>query len=110
MDSEKELLNRAVDAIERKSLFRSILEDDSFDDWNLVKELGEFLVALDPETDVMGHVLLTRAHRHLGNRETALHELWECQNRLVNTQLEYWETELILPVLAEEEKLLSQTD
>jgi hypothetical protein len=35
--------------IERKDFFQSVLFNDSFDDWLLAKELGEFLVSIEPE-------------------------------------------------------------
>lgn len=68
MDSDKELLRRVVNAIDKKDLFRSTLLSDTFDDWNLAKDLGEFLVRVGSDSEVIGHALLTRAHRHLGNR------------------------------------------
>ncbi len=108
MNPDGELLDKVVDAIEKKDFLRSILLRDTFDDWDLAKDLGEFLVRIEPESEVMGHALLTRAHRHLGNRELALAELKECQARTANRKLEHWEVELLLPVLVEEQRLLSE--
>jgi hypothetical protein len=104
MDSDAELLvrvNRTDD------FFGSVFSRDSLDDWNLAKDFGEFLVRILPDTEVMGHALLARACRHLGERERALDELKQCQVRTVGRELRPWEIEMIAPFLAEEEKLLS---
>jgi hypothetical protein len=102
--SDGELLAKVIQS---GDFFESVLHNDSFDDWNLAKELGEFLVRIEPASEIMGHVLLTRAHRHLGNRQGALDELKECQLRTLNRKLEPWEADLFLPLLSEEEKLLA---
>src|SRR5437762_12050894 len=79
MDSDKDLLTRVVGAIDKKDFFQSTLLNDTFDDWNMVKDLGEFLVRILPDSEVMGHALLARAHRHLGNSNLARAELKQCQ-------------------------------
>lgn len=53
---------------------------DSLDDWNLAKDMGEFLIRTIPSSEIMGHALLTRAHRHLGNLELARSELRESRH------------------------------
>ena len=93
--------------LQKKEFFESVLHNDSFDDWNLAKELGEFLIRIEPDSEIMGHLLLTRAYRHLGNRGRALDELKECQLRTSNRELKPWEANLFLPVLLLEEKLLA---
>jgi hypothetical protein len=70
--SDGELLAKVIQS---NDFFQSVLYNDSFEDWNLAKELGEFLVRIEPDSEIMGHALLTRAHRHLGNRQRALDEL-----------------------------------
>lgn len=105
MRSDGELLSEAVRAIETKDFFRSVLLNDAFDDWNLAKELGDFLVRTEPDSDVMGHALLARAHRHLGNTSLALYELKQCRIRIANRDLLPWEKELLLPLLTEEGNL-----
>jgi hypothetical protein len=107
MNSDEELLTRVIGAIDKRDFFRSTLLKDTFDDWNLAKDLGEFLVRIEPVSEVMGHALLARAHRHLGNPELALAELKQCQARTANRELEPWEVEMLLPLLEEEERLLS---
>jgi hypothetical protein len=69
MDRDNDLLQRVVAAIDKADFFRSILQNDTFEDWNLAKEFGEFLVRIEPDSEVMGHALLVRAHRHLGNSQ-----------------------------------------
>ncbi len=102
--SDGELLAKVIQS---KDFFQSVLHNDSFEDWNLAKELGEFLVRIEPDSEIMGHALLTRAYRHLGNRQCALDELKECQLRASNRELKPWEVDLFLPLLSEEEKHLA---
>jgi len=105
--SDGELLAKVI---QHKDFFQSVLCDDNFADWNLAKELGEFLVRIEPDPEIMGHALLIRAHRHLGNRQLALAELKECKLRASNRDLKPWEAELFLPLLAEEQQLLVPGD
>lgn len=104
MDPDAELLGRVSVA---KDFFGSVCRD-SLDDWGLAKEFGEFLVRIQPDSEVMGHALLVRAHRHLGNLELALAELDLCRARTENRKLEPWEIEMLVPLLAQEESLLSR--
>ena len=108
-DPDKEVLTRVVDAIERKEFFRSVLLNDTFDDWILARDFGEFLVRIQPDTEVMGHALLARAYRHLGDSERAREELQQCRVRAVPEAPVPAETELFRSFLAEEDRLLSQT-
>ena len=95
--------------IERKDFFQSVLFNDAFDDWLLAKELGEFLVSIEPEW-TMGHLILTRASRHLGDLKTAFDELEKCQS--CSTEANEPEARFLLPLLADETnrlKLAAQT-
>ena len=103
MDPDAEILTR-VSKIEK--FFESFLYKDSLDDWQLAKDLGELLVRIDGE-GIMGHALLARAYRHLGDSERALEELRQCRLRFAQGELRPSETELFSPFLAEEERLLS---
>jgi hypothetical protein len=105
MNPDLELLTRISDAIETKDFFASAW-NDSFDDWNLVKDAGEFLVRLDLE-EIMGHALLARAHKHLGNLDHARNELTKCQIQIENGRLNPAEGEMLLRLLAHEESVLS---
>jgi hypothetical protein len=108
MDSDPDLLTRVVNAIDKEDFFRSTIFNDDFNDWTLAKDLGEFLVRIQPESEIMGHALMLRAHRHLGNREFALRELGECKMRISARELEPWEIEMLLPLLNVEEQLLEE--
>jgi hypothetical protein len=107
-DEDKELLGNLVAAIESKDFFTAVLVKDIFDDWFLVKQAGEFLVRIEPESEIMGHALLLRAHRHLGNRELAFEELRHVRERISNHELGSWEKDTLRRLLGVEEKLLSE--
>ena len=104
MDPDGELLER-VNRI--ADFFGSVFERDTLEDWNLAKQFGGFLVRILPPNEIMGHVLLVRACRHLGERDHAMQELQYCRSHLASRQPEPWEVEMLLPALATEEKLLS---
>jgi hypothetical protein len=99
-DPERGLLDRVVGI---KDFFQSVLYKDSLDDWKLAKDFGEFLIRIGPE-QVIGHALVARASRHLGDMERAYKELEQCRTRPKHPA----ETELFLSFLAEEEKLLPE--
>jgi hypothetical protein len=103
MSVDGELLARVSNT---KDFFQSVLYKDSLPDWSLAKDFGEFLVRILPD-DIMGHALLTRAYRHLGNLELARHELDRCRAYSKTRELEQWEAEDFLPLLDEEERFLS---
>lgn len=104
MSVDGELLARVSGT---KDLFQSVLDRDTLPDWTLVKEFGEFLVRILPN-DIIGHALLARAHRHLGNLDLARDELKRCQAHTKTRELEQREAEDFLPLLAQEERLLSE--
>jgi hypothetical protein len=93
----------------RKDLFQSVLYGDCFDNWELVRDLGEFLIRIEP-AEIMGHVILTRAYRHLSVRERAVEELGRCRDLMKGRELHAWETQLFLPLLDVEERTLSLTN
>jgi hypothetical protein len=97
-----EVLTRVVQSIEKKDFFRSILINDTFDDWNLARDFGGFLTRIEPE-EFMGHALLARSLRHLGNLEGALAELQKCRAHPPHES----EKELFRSFLKEEERLLA---
>ena len=107
MDSDRELLAR-VNSID--DFFGSALVRDALDDWNLARDFGEFLTRIDTDKEVMGHVLMARAYRHLGDTERALAALRVCQARIANKTFGPDELELFMPVLEKERKLLSGGD
>ena len=100
MEPEAEILTRVAKI---EDFFQAVLYKDALDDWNLAKDLGEFLIRFEPE-EVMGHALVARASRHLGDRERALSELVQCRIMAKHPS----EIEMFIAFLAEEEKLLSE--
>ncbi len=99
-DPDADVLNRVVSSIERKDFFNSVLVTDSFDDWNLARDLGTLLVRIMPE-EFLGHALLARAYRHLGKPKCALAELARCRLGVAHPA----EKELFLSLLADEDRL-----
>ena len=60
-----------------KNFAEGVLRDDILGDWNLAKNLGEFVIRLGPE-DILGHALVARACRYVGDRTRALEEIERC--------------------------------
>ena len=83
-----------------KDFLHSALVDDSLRDWHLAVELGRLLVRIEPK-EILGHALLARAYRHLGDRRSA-HELMECRKRLRQRRLARGIRQLFRPFLSEE--------
>ena len=100
MGTDGELLGKVI---EHKDFFDSVLYKDAIDDWALAKEFGDFLVKIEPQW-VMGHLILTRAFRHLGDLNSARNELGECQARV--PQIKEAEAKFLLPLLDQETRLL----
>jgi hypothetical protein len=103
MISDGELL---ANVLGRKNFLESAFHDDVLDDWSLARDLGAFLVRIEPDSEILGHALQARACRHLGELERAREELAQCQTRIAQRGLRPWEAELIRPLLIEEEKVL----
>ena len=64
-----------------KDFLQSSLVDDVSDDWRIAKNLGELLVRFNPE-EILGHALLARACRHLGDDAQAADKIAECRKLL----------------------------
>src|SRR5258708_39478232 len=75
MEEDSKLLARVL---EQRALLEDVLLNDALEDWNLAKDLGEFLVRMLPE-DIVGHALLVRACRHTGDIKRAVEELTVCR-------------------------------
>ena len=104
MLSEKDLLDQVAKAIHDKDFFNSVFRDD-FDDWDLVKKLGEFLISIMPGSEILGSALVTRALRHLGDKERAYSELMKCKARMtIKGDLG---EDILIALMAKEESLLS---
>jgi len=103
MDTDASILTR-VTKIE--NFLESVLHKDSLDDWSLAKDLGELLIRIDAE-EIMGHALLARAYRHIGDRKRAREELDKCRELIARQEIMPPQLDLFLPVLSEKERLLS---
>lgn len=99
VDPEGELISRVAKI---DNFLQSVLSDD-LDDWILAKDFGEILVRLDPE-EALGHAVLARAYRHLGDRGRASAEVNHCRSSIMQPA----EAEVLGLLLAEEERLLSE--
>jgi hypothetical protein len=103
MSSDGEILAKVLHA---RDFLRSALLEDRLDDWNLARDLGEFLVRVDPEA-AFSHLILAKAYRHLGDLKHATEELERCRTVLIAEELADIERRVLLPVLEEEERLLA---
>jgi len=63
-DPDKELFSRMNHV---KGFAEETLRNDTLEDWNLAKNFGEFMLRIAPR-DILGHALVARACRHLGDR------------------------------------------
>lgn len=104
--SDQELLEKVI---ERRNFFESVFHRDAPDDWSFVRDVGQLLVRIEAEEewDLMGHALLTRACRHLGDLDRAREELDVCRRRVESRELTPSETQLFVPFLTQEEEFLS---
>jgi hypothetical protein len=82
---------------------QAVFVEDSIDNWTNARELGHYLVQVDP-TLLFGHLLLTRACRHLGEFDKAIEEARICRAILEREDVGA-EVSLVY-VLEEEEKHL----
>ncbi|HEY3926909.1 MAG TPA: hypothetical protein VGL89_00920 [Candidatus Koribacter sp.] len=105
MDRDGELLDKITKI---PDFFGSVFLRDDLEDWNLAKDLGDFLSRILPDSDVMSHALLTRAYRHLGKLDEAREQLRECHNRISDRDLKLWEQDMFAKFLHEEQHLLSK--
>jgi hypothetical protein len=100
-DPEPRLLDRVI---QTKDFFQSVLHEDRLADWNLARDLGEFLIRIAPD-EAIGHALVARASRHLGDLDRAREALEHC--RLL--PMGPGEAEVLVPLVADEEGHLSRT-
>jgi hypothetical protein len=79
---------------------------DRLEDWSQAKAYGEFLTSRYPEL-LIGHLILCRAYRHMGDLPCALEELRDCKS--IISKVDFFEQEFIPEFTEEERKLLTQT-
>ena len=73
--TDQELLDKVA---QMDNFSVSILVEDKSDDWSLAKEVGKYLIRVDP-TLLIGHLVLARACRHLGELAEAASEVAACR-------------------------------
>jgi hypothetical protein len=100
-DPELQLLKKIA---EIKGFCQAALQEDKLEDWNLARDLGEFLIRIGPD-EAIGHALVARASRHLGDVDRAREALQHCRLAPMGPR----EAEVLIPLLAEEEQHLSAT-
>jgi hypothetical protein len=103
-DPDKELFSKLS---EIKDFAEVALRDDTLGDWNLAKQFGEFMIRMDPE-DILGHALVARACRHLGDRARALEEINRCQTLFADEDLTTMERGVFGPFLERELRISSE--
>jgi hypothetical protein len=103
MRTDGELLSAVL---ANNAFMESVLKHDRSDNWTLAKELGEFLVRIEPDSEILGHALQARACRHLGEIERARIELTACRARIADRGIKEWESSLLQALLSQEEKYL----
>jgi hypothetical protein len=103
-DPDKELFSRLS---EIKDFAEVAFRDDTLGDWNLAKQFGEFMIRMAPE-DILGHALVARACRHLGDRTRALEEINWCRTLFANGDLTTLEREVFGPLLEKELRITSE--
>jgi len=102
MDADSQLLARVL---KQEKFLEAVLLNDALEDWDLAKDLGEFLVRVFPE-DIIGHALLVRAFRNTGKLTRAVEELAACREFIERHELTPKQLDLFLPMLESEEKSL----
>ena len=99
--NDRELLVR-VTAI-KDFVGRALLRDD-IPDWQLAEEYGAFLSRIGTD-DVVTHLLLAKAHRHLGESQKAAAELARCREIMLSGKASQTEIEALSEVIETEERL-----
>lgn len=103
-DSDKELFSRLSKI---KDFAEGVLRNDTLEDWNLAKNFGEFMIRIAPR-DILGHALVARASRHLGDRRRALEEIEQCRVLFTSGDLTTMELQVFGPFI--EKELLSPAE
>ena len=97
-DPDKELFSKLSQI---KDFAKEAIYNDTLEDWNLAKHFGEFMIRIAPQ-DILGHALVARACRHLGDRARALEEIQRCRALFTSGDLGTMELEVFGPFLEKE--------
>jgi hypothetical protein len=100
-DPDRELFSRLSQV---EDFAERVLLSDTLEDWNLAKDFGEFIIRITPQ-DILGHALVARASRHLGDHSRALEEIERCRDLLKDRGLTTVEREVFGPFLDKELRL-----
>jgi hypothetical protein len=84
-----------------KDFAREAIYNDTLEDWNLAKDFGEFMIRIAPE-DILGHALVARACRHLGESIRAMEAMRRCRALFTSGGLRTMELEVFGPFLEKE--------
>jgi len=84
----------------------SLLFENSAEDWSLAREYGEYWVLVNPEPPV-GHLILPKACRHLGQARRAIKEVYRCRETIASDKVQPLELEVLAPRIDREARLLS---
>lgn len=103
-DPDKELFSRLTQI---EDFAERVLRSDTLEDWDLARNFGEFMIRIAPH-DILGHAMLARASRHLGDRPRALQEIQWCRDFFNSGDLTTMEREVFGPFLEKETRLSAQ--
>ena len=99
--SDGELLRRILRI---DGFFHSAFVTDDLQDWILAHDFAVLLLRLGHD-DLMAHLLLARAYRHLGEKEKAASEVGRCHFLLQQGKIETNEREALSKALVVETDL-----
>src|SRR5215471_11895555 len=103
-DPDRDLFSRLSRV---KDFTEQVILNDMLEDWNLAKDFGEFMIRIAPE-DILGHALVARASRHLGDCTRALEEVGRCQDLFNDQNLTAMERRAFGPFLEKELRLSAE--
>lgn len=96
--ADKELFSRLS---EIKDFAKEAIYNDTLEDWSLARDFGEFLIRISPQ-DILGHALVARACRHLGDHIRAMEEMRRCKAIFASGNLKRMEIEVFGSFLEKE--------
>ena len=103
MSQEGELFTKVL---AEKDFARLLVFEDFARDWELARDLGEYLDRIEPDL-LIAHVILAKAYRHVGDLSRARAELDHRESLITRTTVAALERDSLGPVIDQEERLLS---
>jgi hypothetical protein len=92
---------------DKKDFIHSVISEDNADDWILTRQLGECLVLHLGPGYLVGHFILCRACRHLGDVPRATEALARCREVIASRTSPRMEMEVLVPLVERESQLLT---